>query len=213
MFNQLKETLVRQWGKVLFLEDIENNQLIIAHYDCFIKVDVFCYTVDSLSPSLWTKQLCLIKDTKGQVVKQLMLESADKKAELSLAELANWQTKFFAYYHEVYRRAQRGECYYALSCIDKLRQLVVMGWYYQDGLRANSFGNWAKYQGPRSQLSETQHELLTSFFVKQDLKNLATVMPGLTRAFFEIGQELEKQMDLPYSPKECWEIFQMVDFT
>lgn len=200
-------------GDGCFFENQLSNQLIIAHYDCFIKVDVFCYTIEHLIPSMWTRELLIIKDAPDQVLNQLVVKSAKKKHQLSMDELVKWQTKFLAYYHEVYRRAQRNESYYTLDCVDKMRQLVVMGWCYQDGHLPNSFGDWSKYQGVRSKLTNSQQEQLTQFFVNQDLNQLASVMIQFSMVFLSICEKIETKQRLPYSQHECSRIFEMVEFS
>ncbi|WP_314061906.1 hypothetical protein [uncultured Vagococcus sp.] len=162
---------------------------------------------------MWTRELLIIKDTPDQVLNKLVVKSAKKKHQLSMDQLVNWQTKFLAYYHEVYRRAQRNEIYYTLDCVDKMRQLVVMGWCYQDGHLQNSFGDWSKYQGVRSKLTNSQQEQLTQFFVNQDLNQLASVMTQFSMVFLSICEKIETKQRLPYSQHECSRIFEMVEFS
>ncbi|MBP1041767.1 nucleotidyltransferase domain-containing protein [Vagococcus sp. BWB3-3] len=211
-FNQFKVGLVNQWGTILFLENEQSTNLLIAHYDTFIKVDLFCYSIESLVPSLWTRQIEIIKDVPSHLLTNLMVNSREVSYSLSLSELTNWQTKFFAYYHEVYRRIKRHEHYYALDCIDKMRQLIVIGWHYQAELLPNSLGDWAKYQGARSRLNNQQQEQLIDFFLDQDLSQLTDVMAELSLAFLVICEGLEKKATLPYRKSDCQKIFDRVDF-
>jgi hypothetical protein len=73
-----------------------------------------------------------------------------------MEEFELWRTKIFAYFHEAYRRVIRKEYYYDLKCIDSLRLSMATAWYMGAGIKPNTFGDYAKYEGERSKLEAWQ---------------------------------------------------------
>lgn len=155
-----KKNRAKNWGNVLYFEEINPlSNYTVAHYDCFIKVDTFYYNPDNLQPSIWLKNIKIIKDT-DEMMANILKRSMILTYKPTVEEFEIWRTKFFAYLHEAYRRAMRKEYYYALNCIDKLRLSMLTAWYMTSGIQPNTFGDWAKYEGDKSKLEDWQKALL-----------------------------------------------------
>lgn len=59
-----KQNRARKWGHVLYFEESSFNSIYtVAHYDCFVKVDVFYYKLENIRPSIWLQNIKIIKDT------------------------------------------------------------------------------------------------------------------------------------------------------
>ena len=162
-----KKQRARKWGNVLFFEDLSWATHSVAHYDKFIKVDTFYYRTEDVRPSVWLQNIKIVRDTNG-IVRNVLKKSMDLSYRPSAQEFEIWRTKFFAYVHEVYRRVMRKELYYALNCLDGLRLSMVTGWYMAAGIQPNGFGDWAKLEGSRSELSNIQLGLLKQWHSSQD---------------------------------------------
>jgi predicted nucleotidyltransferase len=197
-----KQKVPREWGNVLFYEDIyPKSQYTIAHYDSFVKVDLFFYTSSNLLPSIWLKGIKIIYDRKGFISKVLQ-ESESMEYAVTQQQVLNWRGKVFAYIHEIYRRAMRGEYYYALTNLNSLRHFIVQGWDMEVSRQPNDGWDWSKIEGERSHLAPWQLSLLASWDCGRDqqeiMKTLASMVPELTRLHKKLtlktGLEGEEQL-------------------
>lgn len=185
-----KNNRAENWGDVLYFEDMNPSSIFtIAHYDCFIKVDIFYYTPENIQPSVWLKNIKILKDT-NEMMTDISKQSMVLTYKPSLDEFEVWRTKFFAYLHEAYRRSMKKEYYYALDCIDKLRLSISTAWYMDSGIQPNSFGDWAKYEGDRSELEDWQKTLLESWECGRDTIEIMNVMRGIVFEFKEVHRSL-----------------------
>ncbi len=186
----------QKWGKILFVEDINPSSIYtVAHYDCFIKVDTFYYKPEDIQPSIWLKNIKIMKDT-DELMTRTLGKSMALYYEPTIDEIESWRVKFFAYLHEAYRRVMRKEYYYAINCIDKLRLSVAMGWYMEKGIQPNSFGDWAKYEGERSKLDNWQQTLLSNWDCGRDGLEISDVMKGIVCEFKKVHHSLCKKAGL-----------------
>nr|WP_306798815.1 aminoglycoside 6-adenylyltransferase [Oceanobacillus saliphilus] len=185
-----KNERAKNWGEVLYFEDLHPSSIYtVAHYNCFVKVDIFYYTPANIQPSTWLKKIKIIKDTDGMMADTL-IRSMAISYKPSVEEFEIWRTKFFAYLHEAYRRMMRKEYYYALNCIDKLRLSMSTAWYMNSGVQPNTFGDWAKYEGDRSELEDWQKSLLESWECGRDAVEILNVMKGIVSEFKKVHHSL-----------------------
>lgn len=185
-----KKSRAKKWGNVLFFENLDSFSIYtIAHYDCFVKVDIFYFCPNDIQPSVWLKNIKIIKDTDG-LMTNISRDSMNISYKPSIDEFDHWRTKFFAYLHESYRRTMRGEYYYALDCIDKLRLSIVTAWYMVSGIQPNTFGDWAKYEGAKSELKEWQKSLLKSWDCGRDTVEILNVMKSIVLEFKTLYRSL-----------------------
>ncbi|WP_096187799.1 hypothetical protein [Evansella halocellulosilytica] len=190
-----KQSRARNWGDVLFFEDFPGTTYTVAHYDCFVKVDCFYYRAVDLKPSVWLKDIKIVKDT-DQIMTVVAEESKKLSFNLTKEDVEVWRTKFFAYIHEVYRRVKRGEIYYALSCLDHLRFSLTSGWYMEKGIQPNSFGDWAKIEGPRSYLNDWQQSLLKEWEGSLQPDHIMHVMKQMIPEFIRVHKVLCEKVSL-----------------
>ncbi|MBA2870290.1 hypothetical protein HNQ85_000548 [Anoxybacillus calidus] len=208
-YRSNKKQRARKWGNVLFHEDFPWTNYTIAHYDSFIKVDVFYYKLKDIQPSVWLKNIKIVYDPEG-----LMAEIHEKSQgllyELSPIEFEIWRTKFFAYVHEAYRRVMREEMYYALQCVDYLRLSMASAWYMEAGIQPNTFGDWAKIEGKRSNLKDWQLSLLESWSCSRDPFEIMNVIKNMVPEFKRVHKNLCAKLGIHENPEWVDEIFNMV---
>ncbi len=205
-----KKIRPHNWGNVLFFEDTNPLSIYtVVHYDCFVKVDTYYYEPDDIQPSNWLKHIKVIKDT-NELMAGIKNKSRALTYEPTLEEFQFWRGKFFAFLHEAYRRAMREEYFYALNCIDKLRLSMAMAWYMDKGIQPNAFGDWAKYEGERSQLEDWQHSLLKSWQCGRDTLGMINVMKSIVIEFKSVHKSLCNKLEVEESHAWVNKIIKMV---
>lgn len=182
-----KEVIVGEWGNILFLENFyPKAPFLTAHYDSFLKVDVFFYNYKTLKPSIWLKGIRILLD-HDERLKQILDESEKINFFVTKEEVLQWRGKVFSYLHEIYRRVMREEYYYALTCLNNLRQFIVQGWDMEAGRQPNEGWDWSKVEGARSQLTTSQLSMLVSWDCRRDdqeiMRTLTSMIPELTRIY------------------------------
>jgi hypothetical protein len=128
----------------------------------------------------------------------------------SLQELEIWRTKFFAYIHETYRRVNRKEMYYALNCLDNLRMSMATAWYMDKGIQPNSFGDWAKIEGERSELDSWQLSLLADWHSNREPNEIMDVIKKIVPEFKKTHKRLCDKLCIEENPEWVDEILGMV---
>lgn len=205
-----KKNRAKNWGNVLYYENLDPYSIYtIAHYDCFVKVDIFYFSPDDIQPSTWLKNIKIIKDNEG-LMTDILKQSMVLSYKPSVDEFDNWRAKFFAYLHEAYRRAMRQEYYYALDCIDKLRLSIVTAWYMHLGIQPNTFGDWAKYEDDRSELREWQKSLLKSWECGRNTEEIINVMKSIVLEFKNLHSSLCELLEIEEDLKWVNKIVSMV---
>ncbi|MCJ0930534.1 hypothetical protein MST22_05145 [Virgibacillus halodenitrificans] len=205
-----KRNRAQEWGNVLYFEEVNPLSVYtVAHYDCFIKVDAFYYIPSDIHPSLWLQNIKIIKDTDKMMAK-ILDNSMLLTYELSLDGLELWRTKFFAHFHEAYRRVMRKEYFYAMKCIDNLRLSMIAGWYMEIGVQPNTFGDWARYEGEKSNLEEWQQSLLKSCDCRREPVEILNVMKRIAHEFKKVHHSLCYKLNIDENPEWLAKIINMV---
>ncbi|MBU9721655.1 MULTISPECIES: hypothetical protein [Bacillaceae] len=204
-----KRERAKNWGKVLFFEDFPWGTYSVAHYDNFIKVDTFYYRKEDIQPSVWLQNISIVLDTTG-FMEELLKKSMNLFFRPNVQEVEMWRTKFFAYVHEAYRRVNRKEMYYALNCLDNLRMSMAMAWYMDKGLQPNAFGDWAKYEGERSELDNWQLALLADWHSSREPNDLMDVLKKIIPEFKKTHKSLCEKVEIEEEPEWVDEILGMV---
>ncbi|KGP91819.1 hypothetical protein N780_15745 [Pontibacillus chungwhensis BH030062] len=208
-YRLTKKERAKNWGNVLYFEDIPWATYTVAHYDSFIKVDAFYYKTEFIQPSTWLQNINIVYDKTG-FMGEVLVKSEILSYSPSFQEVEIWRTKFFAYVHEAYRRVNRKEMFYALSCLDNLRLSMVTAWYMDKGLQPNAFGDWAKYEGERSELDSWQLSLLASWHSSREAHDLMNVIEKIIPEFKKTHKSLCEKVGIEENPEWVDEIFGMV---
>lgn len=115
----------KQWPGFLFNEWVPGAQHCVSHFRPFGKIDIFYYNAAALVPSPWYNlPIRILHDPKG-IVADLVERSQGLPFTVSDDDLDCSISKGLAAAHETYRRARRGELFYALSLLDELRQHIM----------------------------------------------------------------------------------------
>ena len=177
-----------EWPDVLFVETEMNNYAVL-HFDNFVKLDIFIYEKSELSPSIWLKSIKILQD-QDDFLLNIWKASQALEYQVSQAEFDFYLSKFYAWFHEWYRRNQRGEGHYAQECRLMCLQILVSFWYMASGNQPNSIGDWSKYEGPRTKLTVLQQKWLKKNLVSADEKNFQEkVAQEILSALTEIKSE------------------------
>ncbi|MBY6035809.1 hypothetical protein KUV80_04060 [Fictibacillus nanhaiensis] len=209
-FRKKKKERAENWGDVLFYEDYPWASHSVAHFRNFIKVDSFYYTPKDLQPSLYLKQGTMIVYDPLHIVKEVVKRSNDIHYKLTQEEFEIWRGKFFAHLHEVYRRMNRGEMYYALSSLDMLRWSIAAGWDMEKDRLPNQMREWSKYEGKRSPFEEWQLSLLENWDCDRNPEKIAIVMKSICSEFKTIHKNLSEKLFIKEEPEWVDEIMKMV---
>lgn len=120
-----RREIPKQWPGFLFNEWVPGAQHCVSHFRPFGKIDIFYYNAAALSPSPWYRlPIRILHDPEG-IVADLVDRSQKSPFTVSVDDLDFSISKGLAAAHETYRRARRGELFYALSLLDELRQHVM----------------------------------------------------------------------------------------
>ncbi|MDV2685562.1 hypothetical protein RYX56_14440 [Alkalihalophilus lindianensis] len=190
-----KRARAKNWGEVLYFEDFPWTTYSVAHYDTFIKVDTFYYKIQDIQPSIWLQNIKIVYDKTG-VMRKIIEKSMELYYVPNDQEVELWRTKFFAYVHEAYRRVNRKELYYALNCLDNLRMSMVTAWYMDKGLQPNTFGDWAKYEGERSELDSWQLSLLADWQSNREPSEIMDVIKRIIPEFKKTHKSLCEKVNV-----------------
>lgn len=182
-FINNKRGRAENWGDVLFHENTNpSSPVVVTHYNCFVKVDSWYHAPEEIEPSIWLKGLQVLHDPTG-IISSAINESADIEYQLSTFEVEFWREKILAFAHETYRAIMRNEPSHANFNVDRVRWLVVSGWYMEMENHFDApYGSWSKVEGDRSILSKTQLVLLEKWASNQEtMDTIGLMIPEILR--------------------------------
>lgn len=148
------ERFLQQLPSLLFIET-QTTFYAVIHFDSFIKLDLFVYYQEELLPSSWLASIAIYQDYNEQLAR-IKQQSRELHYCPSQEEVDFFLTKYYAFLHEYYRRWKRGEMSYSLSCQLTMKHCLISFWYMEKRLVPNSLGDWSKYEGARTKLSDNQ---------------------------------------------------------
>ena len=115
----------KSWPGFLFNEWMPGAQHCVSHFQPFGKIDIFYHDARALNPSPWYRlPIRILHDPEG-IVAELLERSQGLSFSVSEDDLDFSISKGLAAAHETYRRAERGELFYAHSLLDELRQHIM----------------------------------------------------------------------------------------
>lgn len=196
-FIKDKRNRAEKWGEVLFYEDFNPySPVVVTHYDCFVKVDSWYHSAKEIVPSIWLKGLKVLYDPNN-IISNVIKESSNLVYKPSSEEVEFWRGKLLAFIHETYRAVMRDEIYYALSNLDRIRWLIVSGWYMEmEEHLDSSYGIWSKLEGKRSKLNQWQLSLLQSWDCCRNSNEIMKKMVSILPEFLRLNQYLSKNVEI-----------------
>ncbi|WP_254660936.1 nucleotidyltransferase domain-containing protein [Bacillus sp. FJAT-27225] len=209
-FIRQKRDRARNWGTVLFFEDFHpSSPVVVTHYECFVKIDSWYHIPKEVVPSIWLKGYEILHDPNNLISEVINL-SSHELYEPSSQEVEFWRGKVLAFVHETYRAAMREEHYYALSNLDRIRWLIVSGWYMEMNIHLDSpYGVWSKIEGNRSQLNDWQLSLLISWNCGRTTNEIMKTMVSMMPEFLRLNKFLSKKVNIPDQSEEVQKIIEM----
>ncbi|MBG9987308.1 hypothetical protein HZY91_10560 [Facklamia sp. DSM 111018] len=166
--HDIKKEILDLFSHVLFIEE-NNNSFMVIHLEDFKKIDIFFYTAEQLIPSLWLKDILIIKDDDN-IIKQIKEESKLVKFTISEKEIIYILNKYLACLLEIRKRYERNEWFYLELMINQMANILSYLWYIEKGSQPNALGDWSKYQGSRSKLTKQQLNILDEVKCNNDFK-------------------------------------------
>lgn len=124
-FVEQRREMPRQWPGFLFNEWLANTQHCVSHFQPFGKIDLFYFNVATLTPSPWYRlPIRILHDPRG-IVADLVRRSEALPFTVGKDDVDLSISKGLAATHETYRRAKRGELFYAQTLLDELRHRMM----------------------------------------------------------------------------------------
>lgn len=137
-------------------------------------------------------------------------ESSYKVYKPSSDEVEFWRGKLVAFIHETYRAVMRDEIYYALSNLDRVRWLVVSGWYMEMEQHLDCpYGVWSKIEGKRSKLKDWQLSLLESWDCGRNTNQIMKTMVSMVSEILRLNNYLSKQVNIEENEDQIKKIIEM----
>ena len=206
-----KQNRAGNWGEVLFFEDSHPfSPFVVTHYDCFIKVDSWYHTPEEVVPSIWLKGYKVLYDPNN-IISKVIEDSSFKVYKPSSDEVIFWRGKLFAFIHETYRAVMRGELYYALSNLDRVRWLIASGWYMEMEQHLDSpYGVWSKIEGERSKLNQLQLTLLENWDCGRNANQIMNTLVSIIPEMLRLNKCLSKQVAIEENEEHINKILELV---
>lgn len=156
-----QQDIIKSIGEYLFVETFTENYSVI-NYATFVQLDLFVYRKEMLEPSIWMKQIDIVKDDEG-ILADLRALSQGLEYEITQGTFDAVLNEYYGYYFELYRAWRRGEPNNMEAIILNIKQHLVSMWYLSKGEIPNYDRIWSKYEGKRSKLSHLETEFLLSY--------------------------------------------------
>jgi len=210
-FIQEKRNRPKQWGEVLYYEDVSPKRpVIVVHYDCFVKVDTCYHEPNEIKKSIWMQGLKALYDPHDQL-QEVIDQSNLLEYNLTMEEVELWRGKIFAYIHEAYRSLMRDEIYDAIYNLDKFRWMMARGWYMEKGIRVDSsWGVWSKLEGKRSDLEDWQLSMLYAWNSSLKQIDIIKTISSMIPEFLRLNQSLCKKTGLNENIEWCKKVIELV---
>ncbi|WP_286177179.1 aminoglycoside 6-adenylyltransferase [Bacillus sp. AFS017274] len=175
-----------------------------------MKVDSWYHAPEEIVPSIWLKEVEVLYDPFN-IMSHVINESAKQVYKPSPDEVEHWRGKLLAFVHETYRAVMRREMLYALSNLDKIRWLIVSGWYMEMEEHVDGpYGVWTKIEGKRSILAGKQLSLLESWDCGRDSNEIIKTLRCMTPEFLRLNKYLCTQVGVEINEDHIKSIMDMV---
>lgn len=201
--------IIRSIGKYLFIERLEEKDSII-HYDTFIKLDLFVYTPEDLKPSIWLKNIEIVKDFG--LLEDLSEKSQGLSYQITQIEFDQLINSYYASYFELYRCWKRGEYNFLEHLTSAIKHSLVSMWYVSKGYAPNPELDWAKYEGRKTKLSHLETNFLLSF-TPCEINQLEEFTKKIEILMFEAAEKISTYNRLSFSTETFRQVHRRISFT
>ncbi len=201
--------IIRSIGQYLFIEKLEERSSII-HYDTFIKLDLFIYTVDELEPSIWMKEINIVKDFG--LLEELCEKSQRLSYSITQREFDQLLHSYYADYFELYRCWKREEYNYLEHLTLSMKHCLVSMWYVSKGYAPNPEMDWAKYEGRKTKLSHLETNFILSFTPCR-VEDLEEFTKKIEILVFEAAEKIATYNRLSFSQETFKKVHRRISFS
>jgi Nucleotidyltransferase domain. len=194
--------------KIAFIETQSENYAVL-HFKNFIKLDIFIYYQQELTATVWMKEIKIFKD--DGFLKDLKENSKDKKFQLKQKEFDEYLNKFYAWYHELYRRQQRKEKNYSELCTLMLKNILSAFWYFEKGICPNSIGDWSKIEGlhSNSKLTDKEQQFLSK---NTPVIDISKFMLTISKMLLDTISKIEQEYPIKFDKKKFNQLIEIVSY-
>ncbi|MBX0314055.1 hypothetical protein [Planococcus glaciei] len=210
-FIENKRKRAKMWGEVLFYEDAHPlSPAVVTHYDCFVKVDSWYHALEEIQPSIWLKGAIVLYDP-NDLINPVVKSSSAISYELLSKDVELWKGKLLAFVHETYRAVMREEVYYAEANLDRIRWLIVSGWFMEmDQHFDASPGSWSKVEGKRSLLTKGQHSMLKQWRCGKEAGEIMRILTSMVPEILRLNLILCRKVGVEANEEQFKKILAMV---
>ncbi|MGY3766592.1 hypothetical protein ACWOAH_08625 [Vagococcus vulneris] len=201
--------IIHTIGEILFIESFREDFSII-HYVTFIKLDLYVYTESTLQPSLWIKEIDIVKD--NGLIQRVMEYSQSIQYRASQEDFDLLLNRYYANYFELYRCWKRGEINHLEFISLAMKQSLVSLWYMAKGICPNQLYDWSKYEGQRSQLSHLEKAFLASY-TPLDIKELSGFTKEISILMLEVAEKVAVYNNLNFSRETFQRVHKKISFS
>lgn len=104
----------------------------------------------------------------------------------------------------------RNEIYYAISNLDRIRWLVVSGWYMEMEIHLDSpCGVWSKIEGKRRKLNHWQLSLLESWNSKRNTNEIMKTIISMIPEILRLNKCLSTKVNIEVDEENIQKIIEM----
>lgn len=205
-----KRKRAEEWGNVLFHEDANPyGPVVVTHYDCFVKIDSWYHAPEEIMPSIWLKGVEALYDPNN-IISTIIKESSTFTYNLQVDEVEYWKGKILAFAHETYRAVMRKEMYHADFNLDRLRWLIVSGWYMEmDEHFDASYESWSKVEGKRSILNKKQLFLLENWRCGRTADEIMATVVEMVPELLRLNRILSEKVKIETNEEQFEKILEL----
>lgn len=209
-FIENKRKRAGKWGNTLFYEDANPyGPVVVTHYDCFVKIDSWYHAPEEIVPSIWLKGVKVLYDPNN-IISPIIQESSNFIYQLQVDEVEYWKGKILAFTHETYRAAMRKELYHATFNLDRIRWLIVSGWYMEMNKHFDaSYGSWSKIEGERSILNKEQLSLLEKWRCGKEADEIMEMIVNMVPELLRLNQALSEKVKIDTNGEQFKKILEL----
>lgn len=200
--------IINAIGEHLFIETQGLNYAVI-HYATFIKLDLFVYYEADLEPSVWSKNIEIVKD--NGMIRELQYVSQSVVYRIDQAEFDDLVFKYYGHYFALYRSLKRKELNDLEFISLYLKHSLVSMWYIEKGYAPNTTFDWSQYEGRRSKLSKYEKEFLQSYspLLEEDMADFTKEIRIL---MFQATEKVAVYNNLNFDKKVFRDVHRLISF-
>lgn len=178
--------LINLFDDKLIIES-QTNEFAVLHLKSLLKIDIFIFYPEDLTPNIWLSNIRIIEDRTG-FLKYVKYHSKGA-VKVTPERITFACSKFLAYLIESHKRQKRNEMYYVDYLINMMANILCHLWYLKSGEEPNSIGDWSKYEGNRSKLKVNELKILNSIMSKSYVEQREILNKEFLKVLYDIDNQ------------------------